>query len=57
MGSVHRWRKSSISTSGADCVEVSWTGVVRDSKNPNGPVIRTDLHALVGAAKAGRLGH
>jgi hypothetical protein len=57
MGSVHRWRKSSISTSGADCVEVSWTGVVRDSKIPNGPVIRTDLHALVGAAKAGRLGH
>jgi hypothetical protein len=57
MGSKFRWRKSSISTSGADCVEVSWTGAVRDSKNPNGPVIRTDLGALVGAAKAGQLGH
>lgn len=57
MGSNLGWRKSSVSTSGADCVEVSRTGAVRDSKNPDGPVIRTDLGKLVGAVKAGRLGH
>jgi hypothetical protein len=55
-GPVFRWRKSSFSSSGAECVEVASAGrgAVRDSKNPEGPKIRTDLRALVGAAKAGR---
>ncbi|WHT15802.1 DUF397 domain-containing protein [Crossiella sp. CA-258035] len=37
-----RWRRSSRSGTGADCVEVAWadglTGV-RDSKRPDGPVL------------------
>ncbi|MGW0518558.1 DUF397 domain-containing protein [Crossiella sp. NPDC003009] len=37
-----RWRRSSRSGTGADCVEVAWadglTGV-RDSKQPDGPVL------------------
>jgi hypothetical protein len=58
MGSdrVFRWRTSSFTSSGADCVEVSWTGAVRDSKDPDSPVLRADLVALVGAIKAGLLG-
>ncbi|ATE57281.1 DUF397 domain-containing protein [Actinosynnema pretiosum] len=38
-----KWRKSSRSNAAANCVEVARTpnGVlVRDSKNPNGPVLR-----------------
>jgi hypothetical protein len=37
------WRKSSFSGSGNDCVEIASveTGAaVRDSKNPDGPVLR-----------------
>jgi hypothetical protein len=58
-GPVFRWRKSSFSSSGAECVEVAAAGrgAVRDSKNPEGPTIRTDLRALVGAAKGGRFDH
>jgi hypothetical protein len=57
MGSdcVFRWRKSSFSSSGGDCVELSWTGAVRDSKNPDGPVIRVNLRALMRAIRSGRL--
>lgn len=57
MGShrVSRWRRSSFTSSGADCVEVSWTGAFRDSKHPDGPMIRADLGALVSAIKAGQL--
>jgi hypothetical protein len=37
------WRKSSRSTSDANCVEVAHpneaTAAVRDSKNPNGPAL------------------
>lgn len=38
-----RWRKSSHSGGGNDCVEVATTGpvtTVRDSKNPDGPRLR-----------------
>ncbi|PRY40515.1 DUF397 domain-containing protein [Umezawaea tangerina] len=37
-----QWRKSSYSGSGAQCVEVAdsaTTTAVRDSKNPDGPVV------------------
>jgi hypothetical protein len=51
------WRKSSFSGGNGECVELSRAGAVRDSKNPGGPMIRTDLGVLVCAVKAGRLGH
>ena len=56
-GPVFRWRKSSFSSCGVECVEVAFAGrgAVRDSKNPGGPVLRADLAALVSAARAGRL--
>jgi hypothetical protein len=45
------WRKSSFSGGTGQCVEVT-PGAVRDSKNPEGPTLRADLHALVTHAKA-----
>ena len=34
-----RWRKSSRSVSQGECVEVAFVGMIRDSKNPDGPVL------------------
>ncbi|MEV0784709.1 DUF397 domain-containing protein [Streptomyces sp. NPDC050423] len=37
-----RWRKSSYSNQGGDCVEIAWfttRTAVRDSKNPTGPAL------------------
>jgi hypothetical protein len=53
-----RWRKSSRSGgNGGACVELAYTlAAVHDSKNPNGPILRADLGALVVEAKSGRLG-
>jgi hypothetical protein len=54
--STTRWRKSSYSSGqGGACVELACAGAVRDSKNPDGPVLLTDLLALMGAVKAGLL--
>jgi hypothetical protein len=50
-----RWRTSSFTSSGADCVELSGAGRIRDSKNPAGPILRADLAALVKAVKTGRV--
>jgi hypothetical protein len=47
-----RWRKSTRSETG-DCVELGHTGVVRDSKNPAGPVLPVNLRSLVTAVKTG----
>jgi predicted RNA-binding protein associated with RNAse of E/G family len=48
------WRKSS--RSGEDnCLEVAAMGAVRDSKNPDGPVLLVDVTALVAAVKAGQI--
>lgn len=57
MGSVpvFGWRKSSFSSSGGDCVELTASGVIRDSKNPAGPALRADLRRLVAVIKAGKL--
>jgi hypothetical protein len=49
-----KWRKSSYS--GADgnsaCVELAHDlGVVRDSKNPDGPVLKVDVRALLTRVK------
>jgi hypothetical protein len=50
-----RWRKSSFSGY-AECVELAYTlGVVRDSKNPRGPVVAADRAGLLAAAKRGDL--
>ncbi len=57
------WRKSSKSGQGANCVEVADLpdgGIaVRDSKNPDGPMLQFDGTAwaeFVTAIKDGRLG-
>jgi hypothetical protein len=46
-----KWRKSSMSGSATNCVELANTGAVRDSKNPAGPVLRVDLAGFVAAVK------
>ena len=59
-----RWRKSSYSGSGNNCVEVATAGAqvaVRDSKNPGGPEVactRAAWRDLLTAIKSGefRLG-
>jgi hypothetical protein len=45
-----QWRKSSVSTETADCVEVAYSAVshvvgIRDSKNPTGGVLMTNTPA------------
>lgn len=51
-----KWRKSSWSSTNPQCVELHGdTPAVRDSKNPEGPVlIFSDLGSFLGAVKAGR---
>jgi hypothetical protein len=55
-----RWRKASASNQGANCVEVATVRdgtAVRDSKNPNGPVLRFDRavwRQFIADAKAGK---
>jgi uncharacterized protein DUF397 len=47
------WRKSSFSDQGNGCVEIAHTlGAVRDSKNPDGPVLSVDVRGLVARAKS-----
>ena len=48
------WRKSSFSAQETDCVELAWTGALRDSKNPAG-ALQVDLAHLIGAVKADRI--
>jgi hypothetical protein len=53
-----RWRTSNRSGNGENCVQLALgTGgvLVRDSKNPTGPVLRADLVALLAEVKSGRL--
>lgn len=53
---VVRWRKSTRSSGEDTCVEVTYDGAVRDSKNPGGPMLDVDLAGLLASVKAGRLG-
>jgi hypothetical protein len=45
------WRKASRSGSQTNCVEVSEAGLVRDSKNPAGPVLRVDLAGFIASVR------
>jgi hypothetical protein len=50
-----RWRKSSHSAGEHTCIELSPHGKIRDSKNPTGPTLNTDLSHLTTAIHAGHL--
>lgn len=51
----HRWRTSSYSSNGTDCVEVSHDLIaVRDSKNPAGRPLPVDLRLFVNAIQGGQ---
>jgi Domain of unknown function (DUF397) len=49
-----RWKKADRSGGANNCVELTWSGSVRDSKNPNGPSMKIELVALVAAVKDNR---
>ncbi len=49
------WRKSSHSGGdNGNCVEVYSLDAVRDSKNPDGPVLTLNLRAFIDEVKDGR---
>lgn len=48
------WRKSSYSAPEVNCVELA-ACAVRDSKNPDGPVLNVQVTALITAVKAGQV--
>ncbi len=49
------WRTSSYSAEQTDCVQLHQDGAVRDSKNPDGPVLKLRFAGLVSAVKTDRL--
>jgi hypothetical protein len=50
----HRWRKSSYSSSGTNCVELANSlDHIRDSKHPTGPTLNLDLTELLTKIKTG----
>ena len=50
-----RWRTSSFSSNGTDCVEVSADlATLRDSKNPEGSILRVDVPQFVRVIREGR---
>ena len=56
MTTTLRWRKSSYSQSGSDCVELAHTlDAVRDSKNPAATLTVPTLTTLLNSIKHGRL--
>jgi hypothetical protein len=57
MTRITDWRSSSFSGGeNNDCVQVANTiEALRDSKNPDGGVLRVDVHDLVDAITTGRL--
>ena len=63
MSEAPRWRKSSRSGDGGDCVEATALGErvgVRDSKDPDGPVLTFPLpvwRAFVAAIRRGEYDH
>ncbi|MEV0701259.1 DUF397 domain-containing protein [Saccharopolyspora sp. NPDC050389] len=49
------WRKSSYSGQETHCVELSSPpGLIRDSKDPEGPRLSVDVAGFLRAVKAGR---
>ena len=50
-----QWRKSSFSGGeNADCLELDGVlNAIRDSKNPDGPILRVDLCGLLTATREG----
>ncbi|MDA3644487.1 DUF397 domain-containing protein [Saccharopolyspora indica] len=52
---TRKWQKSSYSNLNGNCVELSNPrGLIRDSKDPDGPRLAVDVAAFLGAVKAGR---
>ena len=52
------WRTSSFSGSGGNCVQVRQDlAALRDSKNPTGPALATDLSRLLATIKSSKLAH
>lgn len=45
-----RWRRSSH-CSPSQCIEISSAGAIRDSKNPDGPVLHLDTRPLIFTAR------
>ncbi|MEV5542741.1 DUF397 domain-containing protein [Saccharopolyspora shandongensis] len=53
--STHAWRKSSRSQNLHTCIELSSPlGLIRDSKDPDGPRLSVDVAGFLRAVKAGR---
>ncbi|MEU6266004.1 DUF397 domain-containing protein [Saccharopolyspora shandongensis] len=53
--STHAWQKSSYSNANGNCVELSRPlGLIRDSKDPEGPRLDVDVAGFLRAVKAGR---
>jgi hypothetical protein len=50
-----RWRKSRRSYQATDCVELAPEGLVRDSKNPAGPILPVNIPALLVAVKTNQI--
>lgn len=49
------WRKAKKSSGTGQCMELAWSGLIRDSKNP-GVSLPVDVKTLVGAVRTGRVG-
>ncbi|MGP4021567.1 DUF397 domain-containing protein [Saccharopolyspora sp. 5N708] len=53
--STHAWLRSSYSNANGNCVELSSPrGLIRDSKDPGGPVLDVDIARFLRAVKDGR---
>jgi len=50
-----RWQKSTYTHPNGNCVELSRPrGLIRDSKDPHGPRLTTDITTFLNAVKQGR---
>ncbi|MDA3645033.1 DUF397 domain-containing protein [Saccharopolyspora indica] len=55
--SRYAWQKSSYTGPNGNCVELSRPrGLVRDSKDPNGPWLQVEIAVFIRAVKDGRFG-
>lgn len=57
MKEIHSWKKSSASGPQTDCLELTNTGMIRDSKNPEGPTLKTNLQALLRSVRTDQIRH